>query len=304
MNKSKMLGNLMLLLASVIWGTAFVAQSVGMNYIEPLTYVSLRSFIGAIALWPVVFLFRKFSPEIEKQEQKEINKNSLKGGVVCGIVLFIATALQQYGLVTTSASKGGFITALYIVIVPIMGVFVRKKVPFMVWFCAAVAILGFYLLCIKEDLSFEFGDMSLLACALFFSVQILVVDFYVSKNIDCVLMSCIQFVTVGVIAAVGMFIFETPSLSRILDAKYSILYAGVMSSGIAYTLQILGQKRTNPVVAPLIMSLESVFAAVSGWAILDDSMNEREWIGCALVFAAVIFSQIPIPSFKKKKLPD
>ena len=301
----KMRGNLMLLLTALIWGVAFVAQSAGMEYVEPFTYNGIRTMIGGLVLIPVILFFDMIKPEEQRltaEEQKIVNKNSLIGGVCCGVVLCIASAFQQFGVSmdSTTAGKAGFITALYIVIVPLMGVFIKKKIPKIIWLCVAIAIVGFYLLCIKEDFTIGLGDVLVLCCAFFFSIHIMVIDHFTAGKVDGVRMSCVQFLVAGIIGIVLMFLFEEPILASIWDARISILYAGVMSCGVAYTMQILGQKHTDPTTATLLMSLESVFAVLAGWLLLNESLSLKELSGCALVFIAVILAQIPLPVKSKK----
>ena len=301
----KMRGNLMLLLTALIWGVAFVAQSAGMDYVEPFTYNGIRTMIGGLVLIPVILFFDKLKPEEQRlspEEQKVVNKNSLIGGICCGVVLCVASGFQQFGVSmdSTTAGKAGFITALYIVIVPLMGVFIKKKIPKIIWLCVAIAIVGFYLLCIKEDFTIGLGDVLVLCCAFFFSIHIMVIDHFTAGKVDGVRMSCVQFLVAGVIGLVLMFLFEEPVLASIWDARISILYAGVMSCGVAYTLQILGQKHTDPTTATLLMSLESVFAVLAGWVLLNESLSLKELAGCALVFIAVILAQIPLPVKAKK----
>ena len=233
-------------------------------------------------------------------EQKQVNRNSLIGGACCGVVLCVASSLQQFGVSMTTAGKAGFFTALYIVIVPLMGVFIKKKIPKIIWLCVAIAVAGFYLLCVKEGFSIGTGDLLVLCCAFFFSIHIMVIDHFTAGKVDGVRMSCVQFLVAGVLAIICMFLFEEPSLASIWDARVSILYAGVMSCGVAYTLQILGQKDTDPTTATLLMSLESVFAALSGWVLLNEALSMKELFGCALVFVAVILAQIPLPVKSKK----
>lgn len=297
----KMRGNLMLLITALIWGTAFVAQSAGMEYVEPFTYNGVRTLIGGIVLIPVIALFDRIRPEGKKpspEEQRAIRKSSLIGGALCGIFLFVASSFQQYGISMTTAGKAGFITALYIVIVPLMGVFIRKKIPRIIWLCVAIAVAGFYLLCVKEGFSVSTGDLLVLCCAVFFSLHIMCVDHFGAKNVDGVRMSCVQFLVAGLISLIPMFLFEQPTWESLWAARGTILYTGVMSCGVAYTLQILGQRDTDPTTATLLMSLESVFAALSGWLLLHESLSIKELLGCALVFAAVILAQIPLPGKK------
>lgn len=292
--KRKMRGNLMLLLTALIWGTAFAAQSAGMDYIEPFTFNVVRNLVGGLFLLPMVFLFRRLKPAAERpnpQQQRQIDRNSLHGGIVCGIVYSFAGAFQQYGISMTTAGKAGFITALYVVMVPLLGIFVRRKIPRVMWICAGIAVAGFYLLCVNEAFTVSTGDWLVLACAVCYSVHILVIDHYNGQETDGVMMSCVQFLVGSVMQVVPMVLSESPQASAILDAKWSILYTGVMSSGIAYTLQILGQRDTDPTSATLLMSLESVFAAISGCVLLGERLTMRETAGCVLVFAAVIMAQ-------------
>lgn len=299
----KMRGNLILLLTALIWGTAFVAQSAGMEHVQPFTYNGVRTLIGGLVLIPVIFLFDRLKPADQRpspDEQKEIRRNSLIGGAACGVVLCVASSFQQFGISMTTAGKAGFITALYIVIVPLLGVFIKKKIPKITWLCVGIAVVGFYLLCVKEGFSVSAGDLLVLCCAFFFSIHIMVIDYFNGKQVDGVRMSCIQFLVAGLISLVLMLVFEQPSLENLWAAKGSILYAGVLSCGVAYTLQILGQRDTEPTTATLILSLESVFAALSGWALLHETLSFKELAGCALVFAAVILAQIPLPVKAKK----
>lgn len=294
----KMQGNIMLLITAMIWGSAFVAQSKGMEFIGPFTFNVLRNFVGGIVLLPVIAIFSRGN-KYSAEEKKQIDKNTLIGGIFCGLVLFVASSFQQYGLVHTTAGKAGFITALYIVIVPLLGLFMGKKVPKIIWGCVALAILGFWLLCIKEGFTVGLGDLMVLICAFFYSMHIVTIDHF-SPKADCVKMSCIQFWVAGFVSLIPMLLFEEPRFDAIMDAKWTVLYAGVLSSGVAYTFQIIAQKHTEPTVATLLMSLESVFAALSGWLILHESMLPKELLGCVLVFIAVIFAQIPLPVKTKK----
>ena len=219
-------------------------------------------------------------------------KNTVTGGICCGIVLFIASSFQQSGIAQTTAGKAGFVTALYIVIVPLIGIFMHKKMPLRMWLFIAIALAGFWLLCIKQDIGISSGDLLVFFGAIFFAVHITVIDFFNEKNTDGVLMSCIQFFTAGLLMLICMFIFEKPTIPNIVGAGGTILYAGIMSCGVAYTLQILGQKHTNPTLATMLMSLESVFAALSGWLILGEKLSIKEFFGCVLIFAAVILAQL------------
>lgn len=296
----KLKGNLMLLLTSFIWGTAFVAQSEGMNYVEPFTYCAARNILGTLVLIPVILLFRS-SKFRDASKEKPSMKHTIIGGLICGVILGISGALQQIGISMTTAGKAGFISAIYIIAVPIAEFFIFRKKSVMVWICALIAMAGLYLLCVSESMAVNQGDLIVLYSAFGFTAHIMVIDHFNSKGADGVMMSCVQFFTAGVLMTAAMFIFEQPSMSNILDAKYTILYAGVMSSGVAFTLQILGQRNTDPASASLIMCLESVFAVLSGWLLLNEMMTVKEFSGCALVFAAVILAQLKDIIKKKEK---
>lgn len=284
-------GSIMLLITSLIWGTAFVAQSEGMNYVEPFTYNALRTLLGGAILIPVILLVR-FLDRRGGREIKYSLKNTIIGGICCGVVLFAASSFQQFGIAHTTAGKAGFVTALYIVIVPIIGIFLHKKMPLRMWAFIAIALVGFWLLCISENFSVSMGDMLVFVGAVFFALHITVIDYFNKRGTDGVLMSCIQFFTAGLIMLICMFIFEKPVIADIAEARITILYAGIMSCGVAYTLQILGQKHTNPTLATLLMSLESVFAALSGWLLLNEKLSIKELFGCVLIFTAVILAQL------------
>lgn len=288
---------LILLLCAFLWGSTFVAQSAGMDYIEPFTYLCCRSVVGCAFLSACMPLFDK----MRKTDRVELKKNSrslLIAGLACGVVLFTASAFQQFGICYTTVGKSGFITAMYILLVPILGLFLRKKVPPIVWLCIAIAVVGLYLLCINEALSVNIGDLLTLICAVCFSVHILVIDHF--DMVDGIRLSRMQFAVTAVLSLIAMFIFEQPSWSAIVSCWGPILYAGILSSGVAYTLQIIGQQGANPTIASIAMSMESVFSVLCGWLILNQSLTPREGIGCILMFAAIILCQIPIPAKKQK----
>lgn len=280
----------MLLLTAAIWGCAFVAQSVGMEYLGPFTFNAIRCLLGAVVLVPVILMVRR--DKTEEQKKKENPKLLLIGGLCCGAAFTTATSLQQIGIMQTTAGKAGFITALYIVIVPVLGIFIGKKVGVKVWTGVAVAVVGMYLLCIKEGFTISKGDFLILLCAGVFSVHILMIDYF-SPKVDGVCMSCIQFLVCGLVSAVPMMAWEKPTMDAILAAWMPIGYAGVFSCGVAYTLQIIAQKNVAPTVASLLLSLESVFSVLAGWLILGERMTIKEMLGCVLVFAAVILAQLP-----------
>ncbi len=290
------LGGLLLGLAALIWGTAFVAQSVGMDHVGPCTFNAARSLIGGIALLPVAILsFRKkgeWAPREEKSGFWKGNKALLSGGMLCGILLGAASMLQQAGLKTVSPGKAGFLTALYIVLVPILGLFLGRRPGWKVWAAAAIAMTGIWFLSVRGDFSIASGDLLVIVSALFFSFHILVIDRF-SGLVAGVALSCIQFFVAGILSAAAAFLLETPRWADLLAAWGPLLYTGVLSSGVAYTLQILGQKTVKPTVASLILSLESVFAALAGWVILGEPLAPKELFGCALVFGAVVLAQLP-----------
>lgn len=286
----------MLFITALIWGAAFVAQKIGVVQLGVFTFTATRFFISGVALLPIALLGgRKNKDEVKTmanaQDKTKRRKYMVLGGVLCGLFLMLATVTQQAGLTTTTAGKAGFITALYILFVPILRLFGGKKASVVVWISVLAGVAGLYLLCVKEDFSVDKGDLMVLLCALVFSGHILVVD-KVSPHADCVKMSCIQFFVASATAAIPMLIFEKPDFAAILSCWAPLLYLGVVSGGIGYTLQILGQKHTEPTVASLIMSLEAVFAAVSGVLFLQERFTAKELVGCVLMFAAIIISQI------------
>ncbi len=285
-------GNLMLLITAFIWGTAFVAQSEGMNYVGPFTYCAVRNILGGLVLIPVILLFKYGKFKDDSVAEQVSLKETIKGGIICGMILAVASSLQQIGISMTTAGKAGFISAIYIIAVPIVEFFIFRKKSVFVWICALIAFAGLYLLCVNEGLAVNQGDLIVLYSAFCFTAHIMVIDYFNSKGADGILMSCIQFFTAAVFMTIAMFIFEQPNMSNIIDAKYTIIYAGIMSSGVAFTMQILGQRNTDPTSASLIMSLESVFAALSGWLLLNEMMTVKEFTGCVLVFAAVILAQL------------
>lgn len=288
-----MKNNAMLLLTALIWGCAFVAQSVGMDYVGPFTFNAVRSLIGAVVLLPVIALMDRLEGKDKKKAVKKGDTRTLiLGGVCCGIALGVASSLQQIGIQYTTVGKAGFITAMYIVIVPLMGVFVGRKVRPVIGLCVVIAVAGLYFLCMKGGFSLGGGDLMVMICAVAFSVHILVIDYF-SPLVDGVRMSAIQFLVAGLMCSVPMFLWEQPQPAVILSAWAPILYAGVLSCGVAYTLQILGQKGADPVVASLLLSLESVFSVLAGWVILGQALSARELFGCALMFGAIILAQLP-----------
>lgn len=284
MQRKALRGNLLLILTAMIWGAAFVAQSAGMEYVGPFTFNAVRNFIGTLAVLPCVWIFTRHKGAGDV-------KGTLIGGFACGVALFVATAFQQVGLLYTSVGKAGFLTALYIVIVPIFRMVIGKAPSGRVWISVAIAVCGTYLMCVTEGFSINIGDVLMIICAMFFSVHIMIIDHFGQKH-DGVRLSCLQFFVSGLLSIPFMF-FENPTVGAVCQAWLPILYAGVLSSGVAYTLQILGQKDTNPIVASLIMSTESLFAALAGWLILGQSLSLREFIGSGLLVVAIVLAQIP-----------
>lgn len=293
--KSKQItSSLLLALTALIWGASFVAQSVGMDHVGPFTFNAVRSMLGGIVLIPVI-IFQSKKNRLQhpsKEEQSRSRKTLLVGGISCGIALAIASSIQQIGISYTTVGKAGFITALYIVIVPIMGLFLKKKVHVIIWLSVILATIGLYLISITEGLSIRKGDFLILLCAIGFSVHILIIDHY-SPKVDGVKLSCIQFFVAGILCSFPMFTLERPDINNILDAAAPIMYSGIMSSGVGYTLQIVGQKHVKPVLASLILSMEAVFAAISGWLILGETLTSRELLGCVFVFAGILIAQMP-----------
>ena len=296
--------SLILLLTATIWGIAFVAQSEGGDAVGAFTFNSTRSLIGSLVLFPVIFLLNKINPKDNKDESGVSSENSssgnifsrnrtlILGGISCGICFFLASNFQQLGIQYTSVGKAGFITACYIVIVPILGLFMKKKCSPFIWAAVAMALVGLYLLCITDGFSIGKGDILVLICAVLFSLHILIIDYF-SPKVDGVKMSCIQFFICGVLSAIPALIFEHPQLSAFQGAWGAILYAGVMSCGVAYTLQIVGQKNMDPTVASLILSLESCISVLAGWIILGQKLSMREIIGCVVMFTAIVLAQLP-----------
>lgn len=292
MNKLQIRNSILLFITAVIWGCAFVAQSVGMDYIEPFTFSAVRSLIGSAFLVPCIWLLGK-RKNTEAIKVKEDKKELLKGGIICGVIICVAANLQQIGILYTSVGKSGFLTALYIVIVPVIGAFLGKKPGKKLCMAVVCAVVGLYLLCMKVGtFSLEFGDVLLLLCALVFSLHIMTIDYF-TQRVDGVKLSCIQFLVCGILSGIVMLIFEHPSLTAICTAWAPVLYTGILSCGVAYTLQIVGQRGMNPVVASLIMSLESVVSAIAGWLILGQILSGRELAGCVVMFIAIILAQLP-----------
>lgn len=304
MNKFILRQSLLLFLTAVIWGVAFVAQSAGMAYVGPFTYNGVRSILGGLVLLPCIVLLDRVRG-IAKESVNGIHQRNqlVMGGLCCGLILFAASSFQQLGIQYTSVGKAGFITAMYILLVPIMGLFIHKKVGLKVWIGVAFAVCGLYLLCMNGGLRLEMGDALVLVCALIFSLHILVIDYF-SPKVDGVRMACIQFWVCGILSMICSFLFESPQLNSILAAWKPVCYGGIMSCGVAYTLQIVGQKGMNPTVASLILSLESVVSVIAGFLILHQTMSRRELLGCCLMVVAIVLAQLPERSETSKLTPE
>ena len=286
----------MLLSASLIWGVAFVAQSAGMQYVGPYTFTAVRSVLAAIGLGILIIVLDRTNMKSKNNDKKVL----WRAGIILGVVMTIASNLQQIGLVTTSAGKAGFITSLYIVLVPVFGLFLKRHPHPMLWVSVLIALVGLYFLSIRGDFSMSQGDLLVLASAVAFTFQILLVDHY-SPKVDIIRLNCIQFAVMALLSAVPMLFLEKPTVSAVSDAWLPIVYAGIFSGCGAYTLQMLGQRRVEPAAASLLLSPENVFSALAGWVILGQVLSVRELLGCALVFAAIILSQLPWNKWFGKK---
>ena len=296
--KTQTQNSLLLLLCSFIWGTAFVAQSAGSG-MGAYSFLAGRSWLAVVVLIPTVLVFdairRKNGTDAKPKTAAE-KKKLLTAGLVCGTFLFAASAAQQIGItLNPSTAKAGFLTAMYVVLVPVFGLFLGRRGSTQLWVSMVVAVLGLYLLCMKNGFgSIESSDWVLLSCAVLFSFQIMAVDHF-APQVDGVRLSLLQFFVVAVESTVAAFLFEAPTAAQFAENALPIFYCGVLSSGVAYTLQILGQRDMNPAVGSLIMCLESVFSALGGWVLLHQSLSPREGVGCVLIFAAVVLAQLPAP---------
>lgn len=308
------------ILAALIWGTAFVAQDVCADVIDTFSFNAIRSYVAVLVLLVIIAIFnavKKDKPQLSQAEKKAANKQLWLGGFCCGTALAVASNFQQAGIVAgTDGGKAGFITALYVVLVPVFGLFFRRKVSLPVWVAVALSVVALYLLCIKGDFGFAPGDLLLLVCAVCFAIHILVIDHF-TVTVDGLKLSCVQFLVAALWATLAKLvcvllgingigdvstvtsIFASPDWNGILSCALPILYVGVFSSGVGYTLQILAQKDSNPTVVTILLSLESVFAVIAGAIILHQQMTGREYLGCVLMFVAVLLAQIPIPGKKK-----
>ena len=301
MKKTHSKNAIILFLTALIWGTGFVAQSAGAEHVPPFTFNSIRCILGGCIL--LIYLkgrdvrnktTKNSSPQENMTQDKKTQdkKILLLGGILCGIVLCAGMGLQQIGIAYTTVGKAGFLSGLYILIVPILGLFLKKPVGIKIWISVFIAAVGLYFLCITESFAIQRGDVYMLICAVFFAIHILVIDFF-SPKVDGVRMSCIQFFVCGILSGVFMLLFETPSVEAIQSGWFSIVYAGVMGCGIAYTLQIVGQKNINPTVASLILSVETVVSVIAGFLVFAELLAPRELLGCILMFGAIILAQLP-----------
>lgn len=280
-----------LFITALIWGIAFVAQSAG-NVMGPFTFNCLRNFLGFFVLLPFLRIF---------YGNLRFDRTTIIGGLCCGLCLFLASNTQQYAIQFTTPGKAGFITASYMLIVPVAGFFMGKGITRRIVLAVVLGALGLYLLCIPAGEGFSginAGDLMCFACAFLFTVHIMCIDYFAPRA-EGVKMSCLQFLTAAVLTVVPMLLFEEPNLTGIRAGLVPLLYAGIMSSGVAYSLQIVGQDGVNPAVAALILSLESCFAVVGGWLILGDAMNGRELLGCLIMFGAIVLTQLPAPGKKR-----
>ena len=287
--KTKFQGTVSLLIATIIWGSAFTAQSVGMDYIGPFTFQAIRCGLAVAFLFPLSFILERDKPAFRR---KWTDKQLWKAGIPAGIALFLAAGLQQVGLIYTSAGKAGFLTAMYIVLVPVLGLFLKKKPPMSAWISVAIAVVGLYLLSGAGVTEINKGDLLLIGCAFWFAVQITIVD-TLGLQLDGVRLNCVQSLISALLSALVMLFTEQVSISAILDCAVPLLYAGILSMGVAYTLQILGQQALEPTQASILMSLESVFALIFGWLLLHERLSPSELLGCGAMFCAVILSQLP-----------
>lgn len=282
----------MLLIAAAIWGFGFVAQRLGMNYLEPFAFNSARFLLGSLSLLPLLWFLSRQKFSRQKVNLKTKPNHSLhKGGLICGLVLFVAATLQQYGLFYTTAAKAGFITGLYLILVPIIGILLKHTTGMTTWLGAVLAVVGLYLLSINDDFSMSLGDTLIFIGALFWAFHILVIDHF-SNRIDSIQLSAVQFLVCGLLSLGVSLIIETPTLAGAIAGWQPILFAGVVSVGIAYTLQVVAQKNAKPSHAAIIMSLEAVFAAIGGVWLLDESLSPRAWFGCGLMLAGMLLSQV------------
>ena len=297
--KRELKASIMLFATAIIWGLAFVAQAAGMEHLGPLSFTASRCFVAVVFLYLTYKFFMMKSASY--REEKFDMKRTLVGGSVCGLVFTIAINLQQVSLIYTTAAKASFLTALYIVFIPVIGLFFGRRPSVKIIICIFLAMVGTYLLSIKGGLKINRGDLIVILSALVFAIHILLLTKY-STNTNAVLVSLVQFAVCGVISLVGALVFEDISMEAILKSQVTILYVGILSSGVGFTIQLMALKDLDPVVASMICSLESVFGALFGWLILSQEMTEREIFGAIIIFLATIFAQVPIETYLEKRL--
>lgn len=296
--KKQLKGALPCFLAALIWGMSFVFQSTGVEKIDIFTFTTLRSLIGVLVLIPMSVFSIRFAQKKNSQPpqvQKKARKDLFKASLLCGICLFFGHNLQQSAFAYTEAGKVGFLTALYMILVPLIGlIFLRRNVSKAVWFSVLLACCGIFLISFKPGAfgSFGKGELYALGCSLFFAIQIVISDEYANR-VDCIAMCCVQFAVCGVLSAVCMFLLEQPNMTAILSAKWELLYVGVLSTAGAFTLQLVGQKNTDPVLASMLLCLESVFSVLFAWIILGQHLSAQEITGCAVMFIAILLTLIP-----------
>ena len=295
--KTQLKGVLILLITAIIWGSSFVSQSVGSETVEPFTFMAIRTLMGALFLTPVIILRDKITARNMTREElltrQRADKLTLVYGVILGVCLAAATNIQQYAFNYSTAGKIAFVTAMYMFFVPMAGIFLKKKTPLLTWICVIFGFIGLYFLCFKNEENFVLnkGDVLAFICAIFFTVQILLIEKF-AVVCDGIKLSCVEFFTAGFISLILMLIFDNPSLEGIKAAAPSLLYSGILSCGIAYTLQVVGQKYCEATVASLLMCMESVFAVLTAAIILGEKLSPREIIGCSIMFAAIVLSQL------------
>lgn len=289
-----MQANLMLMLTAAIWGFAFVAQRIAMGSMTPFYFNGVRFLLGAVSLLPLVYLsFRKSSQNVSSSPSGQPSMSIWCAGGVAGLILYIASALQQIGLLYTTAAKAGFITGLYMILVPFLGLFLRHVTGLNAWLGAFLALIGLYLLSMNADFTMSYGDFLMFIGSIFWACHILWID-YVGRRVHSIRLSAVQFLCCGSLSLITAFGVESPHLSAIAPVLGALLFASFISTGVAYTLQVVAQKRAKPSHAAIIMSLESVFAALGGVLFLDESLPWRGWIGCALMLCGMLLSQIPL----------
>lgn len=282
----------MLVLATLIWGSTFVAQSTGMDHVGPFTFLAIRNVMGAVFLFLLSFVTDRFLKDGKTRKERWMDPKLWKAALLCGTPLFVAAALQQMGIVSTDPGKSGFLTAMYIVFVPIFGIFLKKKPSKWIPLSVLLGVVGLYFLSCVGVTAVSAGDLLLIGCAIVYAIQILCIDIF-ACDLDSVRLNCLCCVIASILATIATFILETPTWEAVNSCWGSLLYAGILSSGIAFTLQMAGQKHVEPSTASLLMSLESVFAVLSGWIVLGDTLSMWESIGCVLIFIAILLSQIP-----------